>query len=211
MKYELERRKYAQDLIDFDKKFSALFSGKPRTEENEDGVSHAEFLAAFQTFGGFTSGIGIQYLPSAITDPTHQTIAAKLVIGARMPPQTILRAADARPYELQDLLLSDTRFKILVFSGDLDAEHQRDRLSAFAREATTDGGFVHKYGWRHAGEEAEWGEVFELVTIVSGKKETVNYTAVPAVLRSHWSKYVPVPIFSFARIDCSSKSIRRRC
>lgn len=42
--YEFERRKYAQDLIDFDKKFAALFSGKPRTEENQDGVSHAEFL-----------------------------------------------------------------------------------------------------------------------------------------------------------------------
>lgn len=42
--YEFERRKYAQDLINFDKKFSALFSGKPRTEDNQDGVSHEEFL-----------------------------------------------------------------------------------------------------------------------------------------------------------------------
>ena len=42
--YEFERRKYAQDLIDFDKKFSKLFSGKPRTEANQDGVSHEEFL-----------------------------------------------------------------------------------------------------------------------------------------------------------------------
>ena len=44
VQYELERRKYAQDLINFDKKFSKLFSGKPRTEENQDGVSHEEFL-----------------------------------------------------------------------------------------------------------------------------------------------------------------------
>ena len=42
--YEFERRKYAQDLIDFDKKFSKLFSGKPRTEAHQDGVSHEEFL-----------------------------------------------------------------------------------------------------------------------------------------------------------------------
>src|ERR1700734_3447733 len=41
--YEYERRKYAQDLINFDKRFLALFSGKPRTEENQDGVSHEEF------------------------------------------------------------------------------------------------------------------------------------------------------------------------
>lgn len=42
--YELERQKYAQDLIDFDREFSALFSGKPRTLENQEGVTHEEFL-----------------------------------------------------------------------------------------------------------------------------------------------------------------------
>ena len=42
--YESERRKYAQDLIDFDKEYSALFSGKPRTSENQDGISHDQFL-----------------------------------------------------------------------------------------------------------------------------------------------------------------------
>jgi len=43
-KYELERQKYAQDLIDFDREFSALFSGKPRTSDNEKGVTHEQFL-----------------------------------------------------------------------------------------------------------------------------------------------------------------------
>ena len=42
--YEFERRKYAQELIDFDKKFAKLFSGKPRTDEHQEGVSHEEFL-----------------------------------------------------------------------------------------------------------------------------------------------------------------------
>ncbi|EED83161.1 predicted protein [Postia placenta Mad-698-R] len=42
--YEFERRKYAQDLISFDKRFAALFSGKPRTEGSEDGVTHEEFM-----------------------------------------------------------------------------------------------------------------------------------------------------------------------
>ncbi|KAG2742111.1 hypothetical protein P692DRAFT_20905853, partial [Suillus brevipes Sb2] len=38
--YELECQKYAQDLIDFDREFSALFSGKPRMQE---GVTHEQF------------------------------------------------------------------------------------------------------------------------------------------------------------------------
>lgn len=44
MQYEFERRKYAQDLIDFDKKWSKLFSGKPRTETNKNGVSPEEMM-----------------------------------------------------------------------------------------------------------------------------------------------------------------------
>jgi len=44
VQYESERRKYAQELIDFDKQFAALFSGKPKTLEHEDGVSHEQFL-----------------------------------------------------------------------------------------------------------------------------------------------------------------------
>ena len=42
--YEQERRKYAQDLIEFDKEYAALFSRKPRTAENVYGVSHEQFL-----------------------------------------------------------------------------------------------------------------------------------------------------------------------
>lgn len=43
--YESERRQYAQKLIDFDKKFAKLFSGKPPTEVSDElGVSHEEFM-----------------------------------------------------------------------------------------------------------------------------------------------------------------------
>ncbi|KAI5120431.1 hypothetical protein M0805_009893 [Coniferiporia weirii] len=183
--YEFERRKYAQDLINFDKKFSALFSGKPRTEDNQDGVSHEEFLAAFQTFGGFTSGIGIHYPPSAITNATPQSLATNLNIGTRMPPQIVLRAADARPFELQDLLPSDTRFKLVVFAGDLDVEAQAAKVSAFAEAAAGETGFLTKYGKVAAG---GWADVFGIVTVLVGKKEKANFTSVPAVLRSHWSR-----------------------
>ena len=46
VQYESERLKYAQDLINFDKKWSKLFRDKPQTEENADGVSHDEFLGS---------------------------------------------------------------------------------------------------------------------------------------------------------------------
>lgn len=42
--YEFERRKYAQDLIAFDKEYAHLFSAKPQTADNPNGVSHKVFL-----------------------------------------------------------------------------------------------------------------------------------------------------------------------
>ncbi|KAH8110740.1 FAD binding domain-containing protein [Phellopilus nigrolimitatus] len=183
--YEFERRKYAQDLIDFDKEWAKLFSGKPHSETNKDGVTHEEMFKAAEKFGGFTSGIGIRYAPSPITDVAYQSLATNLPIGARMAPQIILRASDARPYELQDLLPSDTRFKVLVFAGDIASGTQLAKLEKLAAEATSESGFLSRYGHRS---DKGWEEVFEVLTILDGTKETADYTKVPATLRPHWSK-----------------------
>lgn len=98
---------------------------------------------AFKTFGAFTSGIGIHYAESTIVNAKHQSVAKNLIIGQRMPPQVIVRAADARAYELQDLLPSDARFKILVFAGDTANPAQRakvEKLVGEGREGRGGGG-----------------------------------------------------------------------
>lgn len=182
--YEDERRKYAQDLINFDKKFSALFSGKPRTEDNADGVSHEEFLEVFQTFGQFTSGIGIHYQESAIVNSSEQQYAKGLIVGQRLVPSIVLRAADCRPYQIQDLAPSDTRFKLIIFCGDLKDASQRKKLDSFAKELDSETGFVKKF----TPEGAPFDSVFDILTIGTTKKETCSYTEVPERLRSHWSK-----------------------
>ncbi|OCH85883.1 hypothetical protein OBBRIDRAFT_784167 [Obba rivulosa] len=174
--YEFERRKYAQDLIAFDKKFSALFSGKPRTDDNEDGVSHEEFVEAFQTFGAFTSGIGIHYPPSAIVDPTHQAAARNLVVGQRMLPHVFVRAADAHPVELHDLLPADARFKLLVFTGAPGAA-QLARVRALAEDMARPGGALGAHA-----------RALDVVAVSAGTKDEVDYTDVPAVFRPHWSR-----------------------
>ncbi|KAF8909526.1 FAD binding domain-containing protein [Mucidula mucida] len=94
--YESERRTYAQDLINFDKKFAKLFSDKPRSPTNA--------TAAFKTCSGFTSGIGIHYAESVLVNATHQDCAAHLTVGMRVPPSVILRAADSRPFHIHDVL-----------------------------------------------------------------------------------------------------------
>ncbi|KAF9233477.1 FAD binding domain-containing protein [Melanogaster broomeanus] len=180
--YELERRKYAQDLISFDKEFSHLFSGKSRTAENQDGISHEQFLVAFQTFGEFTSGIGVHYSPSAIVEVKHQKCAQSLTIGQRMLPQVFVRAADMRPIEIQDMLPADTRFKVLLFVGHL-ADRRITELNLLAEELSKCSTFLHKYG-----ADGTISSVFDIITITSGMKEDIEYLNVPKLFRPHWSR-----------------------
>jgi phenol 2-monooxygenase len=58
--YQSERRKIAKDLIDFDHKFSRLFSGRPAKDVMDaEGISMEEFKNAFVKGNMFASGIGM--------------------------------------------------------------------------------------------------------------------------------------------------------
>ena len=130
------------------------------------------------------SGVGIHYSPSAIVDPKHQKCAEKLIIGQRMPPQIFIRAADMCPIEIQDLLPSDVRFKVLLFAGNL-TETRVAELKMLAEELSKSSSFLHKYS-----PDGNFSTVFDIITITAGKKDDVNYNylLVPAFFRPHWSK-----------------------
>lgn len=56
--YQSERRRIAQDLIDFDHRFSRLFSGRPAKDVmDEEGISMEDFKEAFRQGALFTSGL----------------------------------------------------------------------------------------------------------------------------------------------------------
>ncbi|KAH9945763.1 FAD binding domain-containing protein [Amylocystis lapponica] len=169
--YEFERRKYARDLIDFDREFSALFSGKPRTKNNSDGVSHEQFLEAFQTFGAFTSGIGVHYASSAIVNTTHQSHASNLIIGERFLPHVFVRVADGRPYNVQDLLPSDARYKIVAL-----------RINALADALDKPESFLHRFA------RGAPSTVFDILAISSAKRADARCTDFPVLFRAHFSK-----------------------
>ena len=111
----------------------------------------------------------MHYAPSAVTNPTNQTLATGLIIGQRVPPHVFIRAADARPFELQDLLPSDTRFKVLVFAGDTVDAAQLARVRALAAEMGRPEGFLERFG------SGEPGKVFDILSISSAKKTEANY------------------------------------
>jgi phenol 2-monooxygenase len=101
-----------------------------------------------------------------------------------MPPQIFVRAADARPCDIQDMLPSDTRFKLLFFVGYLTEERVRE-LDSLSDELRDPSCFLQKYGYPTEGTAQS---MFSIITIVSGDKEDVEYTRVTPLLRPHWSK-----------------------
>lgn len=146
-------------------------------------LSHIHsFIRAFQTFGGFTSGTSVHYSPSAIVDPKYQKYAENLVIGQRMLPQIFIRAADVRPIDIQDLLPSDVRFKMLFFVGNL-TEARITELNLLAEELSKPSSVLRKYST-----DGNISSVFEIITITAGNKEDINYLLVPAFFRPHWTK-----------------------
>ncbi|KAI0364367.1 hypothetical protein BV20DRAFT_974565 [Pilatotrama ljubarskyi] len=180
--YESERRKFAQDLIEFDKKWSKLFTSKAKSLDNPDGVSHEQFLAMAETFNGFMSGIGIRYGPSIIVNPQYQSWAPGLLVGARVPPQEFIGAADGGLVQIHDLLPADTRFKVLFFGGDVTVNEDAKILQGVGKEMIKPDSFIHRFG------QGDHTKVFDILCFSHAKQETADYLDFPPFFRSHWSK-----------------------
>lgn len=133
----------------------------------------------FQTFGGFTSGIGIHYADSIITQSSSQRNTKHLIVGQRLLPQLFMRAADSRPVEIQDMCPSDGRFKVLIFTGDSSQAATIQRVHAAAQKIES---LLSKLS------EENIFRAFDIISISTATKAVVRYNELPLLLRSHWSK-----------------------
>ncbi|KAI5290563.1 hypothetical protein KEM54_001173 [Ascosphaera aggregata] len=123
--YHTERHAVAQQLIDFDRVFSSMFSGKISIKA-KSGLSHDEFLRVFSEGIGFTSGCGIEYPVSHIVSKEYAKnpvtgndyLSGILRPGRRLLDVRVKRQADGRPYHIQDDFPSNGRFRILCLTSD---------------------------------------------------------------------------------------------
>lgn len=120
LSYSSERRKLAQELIDFDREFAAMFSARPAGPGPDAQCARdpAEFQRYFVKHGRFTAGTAVRYEPSAIcADGTHQGLASGYQIGMRFHSAPVVRLADAKPLELSHRFTADGRWRIVAFAG----------------------------------------------------------------------------------------------
>ncbi len=128
--YATERSAVARDLIDFDTRFSTMFSGKLGATLALDGqpLTHERFLEVFSQGSGFSSGCGIEYAPSELVVPVDmerlewhegprsgQELQQALLNGGLWPGRRladlrVIRHADGIPMHLHDGKLFSTPF-----------------------------------------------------------------------------------------------------
>ncbi|WP_417671834.1 FAD-binding monooxygenase [Roseibium sp.] len=116
--YSIERKQIAQDLIDFDREWAAMFSAPPKDKDNPNGVDPEEFRAYFQRFGRYTAGTATVYKPSILTGGEEsQGLAAGYPVGMRFHSAPVVRLADGKPMHLGHTIKADGRWRLFAFAG----------------------------------------------------------------------------------------------
>ncbi len=125
--YSAERQKIAQQLIDFDREFAAMFSAHPTSNDADDDtaggsaktVDPAVFQQYFQQQGRFTAGVATTYEPSMITGSTeYQDLATGFAVGMRFHSAPVTRLADGRSVHLGHVARADAAWRLYVFADE---------------------------------------------------------------------------------------------
>jgi phenol 2-monooxygenase (NADPH) len=134
--YSAERQEIAQELIDFDREFAAMFSAAPKDGGEEGGadgggVDPAEFQRYFVQQGRFTAGVATHYPPSMITgEARHQSLAEGFPVGMRFHSAPVIRLADARPLHLGHVARADGAWRLYVLADRADPAGPDSRARA---------------------------------------------------------------------------------
>ncbi|EMD87980.1 hypothetical protein COCC4DRAFT_173359 [Bipolaris maydis ATCC 48331] len=120
--YVSERSKTAADLIAFDRELMELFERKEKFK--------GEFAEYFVRSGRYTAGFTARYEESVVTQagPGEQSVARGVTVGMRFPSAQVIRFCDCKAVQLQSVLRSDGRWRVVVFGGDLGRDEHLARV-----------------------------------------------------------------------------------
>ncbi len=185
--YSAERREYGQALIDFDREFSAMFSAKPRSAANPDGVDPAEFQRYFQRFGEYTAGVSIHYRPSMMVGQgTHQALATGLTIGKRFHSAPVVRQGDAKPVQLGHCHTANGAYRVYAFAGKADPFSSTCGVKALCEYLAEDANSPLKQ-YTPAGADAD--SVIDVRAVFQQHHRDVETATIPSVLAPQKGKY----------------------
>ena len=194
--YEVERRTFAQRLLDFDNAYVALMSqdtyGKKMSGIDliSSGVNgsnnDSQFLRMFKASREFVSGYGVVYGPGIYNwsldhpaqSPAFNHPGQGPRIGRIMPHSNVIRVTDANKVALDQVIPFDGSFRISIFAGDyLKTRHL---LHDLARNLERGNGFFQAHLRRDVGEVLEMEQnnpqshLFSICTILNARRAEIN-------------------------------------
>ncbi|KAF4453255.1 phenol 2-monooxygenase [Fusarium albosuccineum] len=174
--YVSERHKVASDLIDFDRMLTKLYH-----DMETDSEAAERFKKQFLKSARYMAGLTAAYDNSAFTNVSEsdQDIARNIVVGMRFPSAKVVRHCDAKPMELQAALRSDGRWRIVVFSGDLQHPQCVKNLAKASSFLSSDASPVQRYTPQHADRDAH----VQLLLVIANNRTSVELEDIPEIFR----------------------------
>jgi len=204
--YESERKLIAENLLNFDAKYAALFSQRPpaakhvaaatqQGAENKSGEEENQFIKTFKESCEFTSGYGVAYDPNVLNwSPSHAAKSNiinpkghKLRTGRILINSNVTRVVDANVVHLEQEIPVNGSFRIYVFAGKPSTS--RKALSDFAHNLTKKSSFLTSYlrddidAVSHHERHNPHSHFFTFCTIFSSKRSSIEISKdVPPIL-----------------------------
>lgn len=197
--YSQERKAIAQDLFDFDHKWSRMFSARPKGAEltGEDTVDLAEFQEYFIRQGRYTAGTATRYLPSLLTGPaTHQDLAKGFVIGMRFHSAPVVRLSDAKPMQLGHTVRADGRWRLFAFADAAPPSEPASRLHALCRFLEDSPVSPLR---RHTQAREDIDAVIEVIAVVQQAHRVLSLGALPGLLLPCKGRY---ELIDYEKVYC---------
>ncbi|BCF90570.1 FAD-binding monooxygenase [Paraburkholderia sp. PGU16] len=182
--YSDERQPIAQELIDFDKEWSAMMAAPPKDPNRPEagGVDPAELQAYFVRAGRYTAGVATHYRPGMLTgEATHQALAQGFVIGTRFHSSPVVRLADAKPVHLGHAASADGRWRLYAF-----ADAKRTALDALCEHLATSPDSIVRLT---TPDDADVDSVFDLRAVLQQPHREVRLDDLPAMLLPRKGRY----------------------
>ncbi len=180
--YSEERQTIAQDLIDFDKRWSKMMGSKVADPEHPEagGVAATDVEAHFVAGGSFTAGLSTVYRQSLLTGGTaHQDLATGFEVGTRFHSAPVIRVADAKPVQLGHVHEADGRWRLYAFADAADAGSEDSALrSLITFLDSSESSPVRRFT------PAGWADdaVFDVRAILQQEHLDVDLNAIPQFL-----------------------------
>lgn len=143
-------------------------------------VNYGKSLLIAKEGSASEQGDGTEVSSSTIGAKSNQSLASNIPLGMRIPSFKVLNQSDGRPWHLQELLPSNGRWRILVFTGEiLHNEAQRQRIKILGEKLSSSDSFIRKY----TPDTGSFDGVIECLAVHASPRKDATIFDFPTVFR----------------------------